>query len=398
MSIFGPSLGELTLEDVEQYLSRADTEPLLWEAKGTGDRGESTRPDAKTVREQVCGFANSHEGGYLILGASRRDGRWVCDGVAFPDKEPETWVVNVIADPTYGIKPRPDVDFSRAFATTEGRTLLVVKIAPATTPPCICNGTVFERLPGQTPRVSDPQRLAELFARGDAARREARARADRAAVTLLDTWVRDGARLLFDRTDGEDLAVLGDEAGPDDCVRIVLAVAATGYRPDIASRLFQDSLVQDLWNELRELGREPGLPIDPELRPVDITQDAATWWSRQQHPRPRIAVVRATWDGAVAVGRVTAPGSRYPTHLIERLESEWAIADRVARTSLGGSGSMYLTVIAQGRRLMGPSVPEAPVVMRRGPLDPGVHRSVLDGLGRELSRAVGNPELEPPPG
>jgi hypothetical protein len=55
---------ELELEHIKNFLDQADDEPLLWEAKGT-------KLDKAEVRRQVCAFANSHEGGYLILGAER---------------------------------------------------------------------------------------------------------------------------------------------------------------------------------------------------------------------------------------------------------------------------------------------------------------------------------------
>lgn len=390
MSIFGPPLHELTLDDVQAYLNNADVEPLLWEAKGT-------QLDKKAIREQICGFANSHEGGYLILGASERGGAWVCDGVTFRDPEPATWIVNLITDQTYGLRPRPDIDFSPAFDTHNGRRVLVVRIAPISTPPCIVNGTVFERLPGQTPRVKDPRRLAELFRRGDDARRRARQSADRAAEQLLTLWLDEGAEQLFAECD--DPTLLGaDDPGPADCVRVCLAVSATGYRPDISSRLFQDSLVEDLWENLRTRDQGVPSPFGPQVEPVRFTQEAAAWRCLERHPVGRITVVRATWDGAVAVGRVSAPGARYPDRLIEALAQEWALADRVTRENLGGSGEMYVTVIASGRRLVGPHVPDEPVVMKRGPLEPGVHESVVDGLARELSRAVGNYCPEPPAG
>jgi hypothetical protein len=67
VTIFGVPWTELDLPDVEAFLEQADDEPLLWEAKGT-------QLDPNEVRRQVCGFANSHEGGFLILGASRAKG------------------------------------------------------------------------------------------------------------------------------------------------------------------------------------------------------------------------------------------------------------------------------------------------------------------------------------
>lgn len=63
MTIFGVPFDELDAGRLRAYLDQAGDEPLLWEAKGT----EVHRNE---VLRQVCGFANSHEGGYLILGAT----------------------------------------------------------------------------------------------------------------------------------------------------------------------------------------------------------------------------------------------------------------------------------------------------------------------------------------
>ena len=73
VTIFGVSWDALSLDAVRGFLVDADDEPLLWEAKGT-------RIDKNAVRQQVCGFANSHEGGYLILGADRESDGWSLEG------------------------------------------------------------------------------------------------------------------------------------------------------------------------------------------------------------------------------------------------------------------------------------------------------------------------------
>src|SRR3954469_26053478 len=98
LTIFGPPWGELRLEHVQAFLDEADDEPLLWEAKGT-------KLDKSEVRRQVCAFANSHEGGYLILGADRPpttgeepEPGWQLEGVSFPGGEPQTWLTEIITD------------------------------------------------------------------------------------------------------------------------------------------------------------------------------------------------------------------------------------------------------------------------------------------------------------
>lgn len=181
MTIFGVPWDELSLAHVQSYLIRADDEPLLWEAKGT-------KLHPNEVRRQVCAFANSHEGGYLILGAEKAAGegggrRWVLDGVQFPD-EPPTWITNVVGDLERGVRPRPDFDV-KSWEAPNGH-VAVVRVTPTSTPPCLTNGTVYQRQPGKSETVRDPAILADLFARGDEARRAAQARADRAAQIVLD--------------------------------------------------------------------------------------------------------------------------------------------------------------------------------------------------------------------
>jgi hypothetical protein len=66
VTIFGAAWNNLGLDDLARFLGDAEPEPPLWEAKGV-------EANPGTVRKQVCGFANSHEGGYLIIGASQAD-------------------------------------------------------------------------------------------------------------------------------------------------------------------------------------------------------------------------------------------------------------------------------------------------------------------------------------
>lgn len=156
MTIFGPAWEALELEHLEAFFEGADDEPLLWEAKGT-------HLNKKEVRLQVCGFANSHEGGYLILGADAVEGTWRLNGVSFPD-EPATWISTVIGDLDVGVRPMPDFDV-KAWEAPCGH-VAVVPINPTSTPPCIANGTVYERIPGKTQTVRDPLRLAAHLVAG----------------------------------------------------------------------------------------------------------------------------------------------------------------------------------------------------------------------------------------
>ena len=202
MTIFGVPWNDLRLEHVERFLAEAGPEPLLWEAKGiNADKGE--------IRRQVCGFANSHDGGYLIIGADESRGRWSLDGVGFPD-EPPSWISSVIGNG--GVTPYPDGLDTKSWSVDGARHVAVVWIPPTPTPPCNTHGTVYERVSGRTISVREPLRLATLFERGDAARQGAERKAHVEARSILDS----GNRLRHYAPERPQFG---------------LGLAATGYAP-----------------------------------------------------------------------------------------------------------------------------------------------------------------------
>jgi hypothetical protein len=402
VTIFGTAWGDLDLEHVQTYLDQADDEPLLWEAKGT-------KLDKNEVRRQVCAFANGHEVGYLILGAERAVGasperRWVLDGVSFPD-EPMTWITNIVTDLATGVRPRPDFDV-KPWAAPNGH-VAVVRVTPTSTPPCIANGTVYERLPGKTQTVRDPLILAGLFSRGDEAQRNAQARADRAALIVMNEWLQGDAgvfRVEWVTPQPEADEEPGDEGADDvdaedvedvEHVRFSIGVAATGNPPNISGRLFRDEFATDIWNELRE--RPAGLPAgyyasSPD--PVTWSQEALTWRHQVGGNVNAVTVVRAVWDGSVCVGQKLSTDDVYPDSFAQtRVSAEWQLADRLVQR-LGGFGDVYVTVLFAGGRFPRRKQKDF-VVMRRGPLLPGVDDEHVASLGRELMRAVGNADPEP---
>jgi hypothetical protein len=104
--------------------------------------------------------------------------------------------------------------------------------------------------------------------------------------------------------------------------------------------------------------------------------------------------VRAAWDGSAAVGQKVATEDVYPDSLAEeRIAPEWRLADQLV-DRLGGFGDCYVTVLVAGGRFPRRRDPD-PIVMRRGPMRPGVADEHAKSLGRELMRAVGNPAAEP---
>ena len=99
--------------------------------------------------------------------------------------EPPLWISNVVGDRARGVRPYPEDLDTRAWPTEDGRQVAIVRIPPIASPPCITRGTVYERVSGRTITVTEPLRLAELFARGDQARRGAEVTANHAAVDML---------------------------------------------------------------------------------------------------------------------------------------------------------------------------------------------------------------------
>lgn len=393
VTIFGVPWSDLTLERVRSYLEEADDEPLLWEAKGTA-------LDAGQVRREVCAFANSHEGGYLILGASRPKpqpldaggGRWVLDGVPFPD-EPRTWVTNVLTDQHRGVRPRPDFDVE-AWGAPNGN-VAVVRVWPTSTPPCLANGTVYERLPGKAQTVRDPQVLAGLFARGDAARVEAEARAARVARSMLSDWL--GGKAGVFRTDWTPPS--GRE--PDleekiDHVSFAVGVAATGNPPNISGRLFREELVNEVFAELGS--RPSGVPHPVATHVPDIplvSQDALTWRTQTSGFAHSITIVRASWDGAVSIGRKLAADDVQVDTLAESyIAPEWRYAEEFLVGRLRGFGDVYVCVHVAGGGI-GRGRTAAYIEMQRGPLLPGADVGHVESLGRELMRGLGRLASEP---
>jgi hypothetical protein len=338
--------------------------------------------------------------GYLILGAEETgddaEHRWALNGLPFPD-EPLTWISNVVSDLAVGVRPRPDFDVA-SWEAPNG-DVAVVRILPTATPPCLANGTVYERLPGKSQQVRDPLVLAELYRRGDTARREAQERADRAALTVLEEWLGGEAGVF--RTDWVQLQPEADKGTDDNTedtehIRFAVGVAATGNPPNISGRLFRNEVVEEVWTELRDRpnsGLPPGWGGAPDA--VAWSQDALTWRHQTQGMVDGITIVRGVWDGAVAVGQKLVTENVYPDSLAtNRIAPEWRFADNFVTDRLGGFGDVYVTVLVAGGRF--PRRTDAGhIVMRRGPVLPGVDEELVASLSRELMRAVGNPDPEP---
>lgn len=387
-TIFGPEWMDLTLDHVQAYLDEADDEPLLWEAKGT-------KLHKDEIRRQVCAFANSHEGGYLILGAKREpDGRWTLEGAQFPG-EPRPWIADVISDLERGVRPRPDFDVV-AWEAPAGH-VAIVRITPTPTPPCLANGTVYERLPGKSQTVQDPMRLANLFSRGDTARKDAQARADRAAFTVLNDWLDGAAGEFRPRWGpvGDGVGELSSNTDESLHVRFAVGLATTGHAQNVSSRLFREDFATAVWKELagRPTQLPPGLSGEgPDA--IAWAQDALIWRRELTLLVPSITIIRTAWDGSASVGVKQATDDIIPGHLAEAaIAPEWRYTEDLVQR-LGAFGDVYLTVVVAGGHFPR-RTGTGPIVMRRGPMLLGMTDHHVASLSRELMRALGNPAGEP---
>jgi len=194
-NLFGVPWDELTKGDVERFLASAsavEDEGLTWEAKAGQIKPQH-------IHKAVSAFANSVLGGYLILGADRSDrGQpWTLPGCEIRGAEPRTWIAQAARD----LIGAPIVDV-HAWHAGGGQWVAVVAIPPSAVPPVIApTGVVYERVVGSSPPIKDPVRLAEVFARGEAARERAKAIAARynsliqlrasVAVPFRQGWLSD---------------------------------------------------------------------------------------------------------------------------------------------------------------------------------------------------------------
>jgi hypothetical protein len=369
MTLFGPRLHDLSLDDLQAFLEGADSEPLLWEAKGTA-------LDPHAVRKEVCGFANGRQPAFLILGAAKDEGTWSLSGLDFGG-DPPAWISDVISD---GLRPRPMIDV-RSIEVSAGKHVAVVEVPPVAIAPCICRGTVYERVSGRTVAVKEPLRLADLYGRGDVARSQTR---------MAST---DLARELF-----RDPGLPGSS---DPWPRVAVAVAATGLPPDVGAVLFSrqyesdlDAVIKRAFTANRALTPEAYGPtfqagFEQSNRFVDCVDTHG-------HTCPLYWHVRAIWNGAVGVYATWEIDSVFPEHVAETLiQPAWSAAAALVER-LGGFGPTHTQILVEGKAALSgrDGSPMGVIGLERGPTEMTASSSEFASVYRELRRATGLPIYE----
>lgn len=186
-------------------------------------------------------------------------------------------------------------------------------------------------------------------------------------------------------------------------IQFGLGLAATGYAPDISSRLFapqfETGMRSSMSSVLAELDDHP-FGISTPTR--EITQDALLLEMEANHDYGDAWSVRVSWDGGVAIYWSMAVEQTSIPSVVERpLKAAWACADELLG-ELQPQGPRYLEItVAGGAFPVGPAAvslpgeprPNPPTIMR-GPLAPGVDHDTLASIERELRRAAGEPAFE----
>jgi Schlafen, AlbA_2 len=385
--LFGTRWENLSLDDVRAFFSDAGEEGLTWEAKG-GEFGPHM------VRKSACAFANSERGGFLILGigGNARQG-WRVEGMEIGSDDPELRVGQIIRS---GVQPTPRFTDPKTWRLEDDKLVMLIEIESVAVPPAITShGQVYERVSGESVPVQNPARLAALFSSGEAARTGAETRADRAAQELSKR----------DDTPPHIISGRWDEAG------FGLAISATAYSEDIASRLFTPEFDEQLARSILPLsafGHQsplgPPTPADG-LSPYIFMQEG-TFYSAEDYPAQDTKAafaVGAFWDGTAAAGWITEMHHVSTDSMLEsRIAPVWAELVTLVE-ALGGSGPGYLTlavpwtsrVVGGPRTVAGNSVVSETVVIRREVELRAPNETEIARLRRELKRAGGLRQHEP---
>jgi hypothetical protein len=364
----GKALALVELDDVAALLDDVAAEPLHWEAKGI-------KVNPGEVRKQICGFANSQDGGFLILGTVADEGAWHLDGVVFPNDDPPAWM----SDVAQGVQPYPEGLDTQPLQTEDGKWITVTWVPPTPTPPCNAHGTVYERVSGATRSVREPLRLSELITRGETAHGTAKWQAKHAAERASAF----GAKLL---------------EAPAENVSFALGLRAVAYDEDLRVHLFSPTMIELL---LDTVPGSRGSKLGKDVL-IDHRQDAviAYPYGATQDIGAGEWVVHVAWDGSVGVACRVARVERvgHVESLVnEHIRKAWEISAKAIRL-LGPRGPAYLQIVLGGKQFDEAKSDEPslasnisgwqPGVIDRGPIEIAISDEILSGVEREIRRLL----------
>jgi hypothetical protein len=213
---------------------------------------------------------------------------------------------------------------------------------------------------GKTESVRDPLRLAQLVDRGDNATRRAASLASQVAQRAIYAF---GSR---SHDEWADRVLFG------------VGLAASGYEPDISSRLFTHGFS----TQLEKLVPAPIGLLKPNDVSLEHRQDAVVASTgERRHSHDLEWRVVATWAGAVgtACAMFDAKSPHIPT-LVEYVRTAWSIASASMRP-LRPMGPAYLAL-----RIEHGAGPVDAGELTRGPIGAAVADDLLPGIERDLMR------------
>ena len=344
---FGEVWASLSLGDLETFLATAGEEALTWECKGA-------KVHPASVLRTAAGFANSELGGYLILGATWADGAWILSGA---DLVPD--VTAWLGSAVNRLSPRPHHDAKTFTVEGTGARVVVLAIEPVSAPPCLTpDGGVFDRVVGQTVPVTDPGRLAALFARGDAAEQSVE-RAVGAALTA--DFVPRGGK-------GYDLPV------------ILVGLGALGDNLDHERTLFAKPFAELFRGVLNRWWGSGANHCRPQLT---FRQDGLAGSLECEFHDARTVRLAARLDGVATLALYTGDPDGLPAACDRQLLGDiWGSIHDLLTGFAADVREVYLSMTVLRNNSTG--VPIARRFSLEEPVDP-----ILDSINRDLRRARG---------
>jgi hypothetical protein len=303
LDVLSTSWRTIELDDVREFVESASGEGLIWEAKGTAPLPELVHK----IRHGVCGLANQL-GGIFVVGASKVRGgeTYTVTGVPLGGlkADPHDWICQVV---TGGLRNPPPFEV-KTWGLEDGKVVAAIRVERVAVPPCMTiDGLVYQRVVGETIKITEPLLLAGLISTGTQARERARRHAKR-ALDQHGGPLSEGGALMK---------------------QISLSVAPVALPPDIASRLFTPVMRGLILGSLADLPRFSHGSNSQALAKVD-RQSIDAERGAPDTVGDYLWRARVGWDGTVLAenrSRQSTPHELDGDEIIARL---WTLANGLA--------------------------------------------------------------------